>query len=96
MFKVCIESILLYGSESRAITKTLAKRIDGNYTCVLGAAQNVSWKSHVTKQRLYNGLPRIFTVICNHRLALAGHVMRNDKIAREVLLWQPDVESVVQ
>ena len=46
----------------------------------------------MTNQRLYNGLPRISTVIHNRRLALAGHVMPLDEMAREVLLWQPGVK----
>ena len=66
------------------------QNIDGNYTPSLRAAQNVSWKSHMTNQRLNNALPRISTTFRNRRLALAGHVMRHNEVAREVLLWQPD------
>ena len=55
------------------------QNIDGNYTPSLRAAQNVSWKSHMTNQRLNNALPRISTTFRNRRLALAGHVMRHNE-----------------
>ena len=45
----------------------------------------------MTNQRLYDGLPRISTIIHNCHLALVGCVLRLDEMAREVLLWQPDV-----
>jgi hypothetical protein len=92
VFKSCVESILLYGSESWTLTKTLSKKLDGNYTRLLRAAQNISWKSHTSNKKLYNGMPQISSVVRNRRLALAGHVMRHDEMAAKVLLWHPDAK----
>ena len=33
LFKVTVESILLYGSDSWSLTKSLEKKLDGTYTC---------------------------------------------------------------
>jgi len=92
VFKTCVETILLYGSESWTLTKTLSKKIDGNYTRLLRAALNISWKRHMTNKQLYGGMPYISKVIRNRRLALAGHVMRHEEVANMVLLWQPDAK----
>jgi len=83
-------SILLYESDSWSLTKTLCKKLDGNYTRLLRATLDVDWKSHTSNTQLYNGLPRITRVIRDRRLALAGHVMRHDEMAGRVLLWRPD------
>jgi len=40
--QVSIESILLYGSESWTLTKSLSKKLDGSYTRLLRKVQNVS------------------------------------------------------
>ncbi|XP_078578947.1 uncharacterized protein LOC144863552 [Branchiostoma floridae x Branchiostoma japonicum] len=90
VFKSSVESILLYGSDSWSLTKTLCKKLDGNYTRLLRATLDVDWKSHTSNTQLYNGLPRITRVIRDRRLALAGHVMRHDEMAGRVLLWRPD------
>ena len=95
VFKASVESILLYGSDSWTLTKSLSKRIDGNYTRMLRKVQNISWKSHTTNKSLYGPYPRLSTIIRRRRLALAGHVMRHDEVAGRVLLWKPDVNRRV-
>ncbi|KAI8494372.1 hypothetical protein Bbelb_275980 [Branchiostoma belcheri] len=89
VFKTCVESILLYGADSWSLTASLCKLLDGNYTRLLRAALNISWRSHVTNNQLYGNMPRITTVIRNRRLSLAGHIMRHDEMAGLVLLWSP-------
>ncbi|KAI8507823.1 hypothetical protein Bbelb_140630 [Branchiostoma belcheri] len=46
----------------------------------------------MSNKELYNGLPLITQTIQNRRLALAGHVVRQEEMAAKVLLWQPDVK----
>ena len=41
------------------ITKRIKKKLDGNYTRMLSAVLNKSWKQHPTKQQLYVLLPPI-------------------------------------
>ena len=43
IFKVIIETILLYGSETWTIDKKLRRKIDGYYTKLLRMVLNVSW-----------------------------------------------------
>ena len=58
-FVATVESVLLYGSEALTITKTLQKQYDGCYTRILRMAVNVSWKSHLTNEQLYQELPKV-------------------------------------
>ena len=39
------------------LTKRLEKKLDGNYTIMLRAILNRSWRQHPTKQHLYGHLP---------------------------------------
>ena len=54
LFLATVESILLYGSETWTLTKSLQKRLDGCYTRMLRMVYNVSWKEKITNMQLYN------------------------------------------
>ena len=56
-------SILLYGCTTRTLTSHMEKRLDGNYTTMLLAILNKSWRQHPTKQQLYGHLPPITKTI---------------------------------
>ena len=90
VFKACIETILLYGSESWTLNESRRKRLDGTYTRMLRSAYDISWKSHTTNKSLYKSLPRVSEVVKRRRLALAGHVTRHNEPAGRLLLWSPD------
>ena len=62
-FKVTVEPILLYGSETWTINVSLRKKIDGNYTRLLRMASNISWKDKLTNDKLYRGMPKISEII---------------------------------
>ena len=95
VFKATVESILLYGAESWALTRALKKKLDGNYTRMLRRAYNISWKSHPTNKSLYGNLPKISSVVRSRRLALAGHTFRHDEPAAKLLLWSPQIKRRV-
>ena len=40
------------------LTKRMAQKLDGNYTRMLRAVLNKSWRQHPTKQQLYDHLSR--------------------------------------
>ena len=42
LFKACVESILLYGSETWSMTKKLQDSLDGTYTRLLMRVKNIS------------------------------------------------------
>ena len=59
VFKACIETIILYGSESWMLNIARQKRLGGTYTRMLQSASNTSWKSHPTNKSLYGSLTRV-------------------------------------
>ena len=56
-FQAAVISILLYGCTTWTLTKRLEKKLDGNYTTMLWAILNKSWRQHLTKHQLYGHLP---------------------------------------
>ena len=87
-FRACVESVLLYGSETWTMKKELQDRLDGTYTRLLMRVQNISWTDHKTKNQIYGDgkIPPIFTVVAQCRLRFAGHCHRaSDQIASDIL-----------
>ena len=48
-FQTVVVSILLYGCTTLTLTKRLEKKLDGNYTRMLQAILNKSWREHPHK-----------------------------------------------
>ena len=89
-FQVAVTSILLYGCTTWTLTKRLEKKLDGNYTRMLGAILNKSWRQHPTRHQLYSHLPPITKTIQVRRTRHAGHCWRSrDELISDVLLWTP-------
>ena len=89
-FQAAIVSILQYGCTTWTLTKLLAKKLDSNYTRMLRAILNKSWRQHPTKQQLYGHLPPITKTIQVRRARHAGHCWRSrDELINDVLLWTP-------
>ena len=87
-FQVTVVSILLYGCKT--LTKRLKKKLDGNYTRMLRAILNKSWRQHSTRHQLYGHLPPITKTIQVRRTRHAGHCWRSkDELISDVLLWTP-------
>ena len=89
-FQAAVVSILLYGCTTWTLTKRLEKKLDGNYTKMLRAILNKSWRQHPTRHQLYCHLPPITKTIKVRRTRHAGHCWRSrDKLISDVLLWTP-------
>ena len=89
-FQAAVASILLYGCTTRTLTKRLEKKLDGNYTRILWAILNRSWRQHPTWHQLYGHLPPITKTIQVRRTRHAGHCWRSrDELISDVLLWTP-------
>ena len=56
-FHAAVVSILLYGCTTWTLTKRLEKKLDDNYTRMLRAILNKSWRQHPTRHQLYVHLP---------------------------------------
>ena len=89
-FQAAVVSILLYGCTTRTLTKRLEKKLDGNYTRMLRAILNKSWRQHPTRRQLFGHLPPITKTIQVRRARHAGHCWRSkDELVSDVLLWTP-------
>ena len=89
-FQAAVVSILLYGCTTWTLTKWLEKKLDGNYTRMLRAILNKSWRQHPTRRQLYGHLPPITKTIQVRRARHAGHCWRSkDELVSDVLLWTP-------
>ena len=72
------------------LTKRLEKKLDGNYTRMLRAILNKSWRQHPTRHQLYGHLPPITKTIQVRPTRHAGHCWRSrDELISDVLLWTP-------
>ena len=72
-FQAAVVSMLLYGGTTWTLTKWLEKKRDGNYTRMLRAILNKSWRQHPTKHQLCGRLPLITKTIQVRRTRHAGH-----------------------
>ena len=89
-FQAAIISILLYGCTAWTLTKRPEKKLDGNYTRMLRAILNNSWRQHPTRHQLYGHLPPITKTIQVRRTRPARHRWRSrDELISDVLLWTP-------
>ena len=89
-FQAAVVSILLYGCITWTLTKRMQKKLDGNYTRMLRAILNKSWRQHPTKQKLYGHLPPIMKTIKIRLTRHAGHCWRSrDELINDVLLRTP-------
>ena len=81
-------SILLYGCTTWTLTKRMEKKLDGNYTRMLRAVLNKSWRQHPIKQQLYGHLPSITKIIQIRLTRHARHSWRSkDERISDVLPW---------
>ena len=89
-FQAAVVSILLYGCTTWMLTKRMEKKLDSNYTRMLQAILNKSWRQHPTKQQLYGHLPPITKTIKVRQTRHTGHCWRSrDLPISDVLLWNP-------
>ena len=89
-FQAAVASILLYGCTTWTLTKRLEKKLDDNYTRMLRAILNKSWRQHSTRHQLYGRLPPITKTIQVRRTRHAGHCWRSrGELISDVLLWTP-------
>ena len=68
--------------------KRLEKKLDGNYTRMLRAILNKSWRERPTRHQLYGHQPPITKTIQARRTRHAGHCWRSkDELISDVPLW---------
>ena len=89
-FQAAVTSTLLYGCATWTLTKRLEKKQDGNYTRMLQATLNKSWRKHPTRHQLYGHQPPITKTIKIRQTRHVGYTWRSkDELISDVLLWTP-------
>ena len=89
-FQAAVVSILLYGCTTWTLTKWLEKKLDRNYTRMLRAVLNKSWRQHPTRHQLYGDLPPLTKTIQVRWTRHTGHCWRSkDELISDVLLRTP-------
>ena len=87
-FQAAVVSILLYRCTTWKLSKRMEKKLDSNYTRILRAILDKSWRQHPTKQQLDAHLPLIRKTIQSRRTRHAGDCWRSrDEIIRDAHLW---------
>ena len=78
VYNASVLSILLYGSETWAINKTLEARIDGFDSRSLRRIEGIHWSQHVTNERLreMTQQPPASNLIAMRRMRWFGHLLR--------------------
>ena len=96
-FQAAIILILLYGCTIWTLTKWLEKKLDSNYTRMLRAILNKSWRQHPTKHQLYGHLPPITKTIKLRWTRHAGHCWRSrDELISDVSYGPPHMAEQKQ
>ena len=86
-FQAAIVSILLSGCTTWTLTKRLQKKLDTNYTRMLRAILNKSWRQQPTNQQLYGHRLPITKAIQVGRTRHSEHCWRSrDDLISDVLL----------
>ena len=87
------ERVLHTAQNSRTVASPsgiIPRTLDGNYTRMLRAILNKSWRQHLARRQLYGHLPPITKTIQVRRARHAGHCSRSkDELVSDVLLWTP-------
>ena len=97
LFRATTETILLYGSQTWALTAAEERDLNGTYTRMLRKVKNIGWQDKIPNVTLYGNLTPIVDTIRERRLRLAGHVHRDHSSpAHKTILWQPKHGSVVR
>ena len=87
-FQAVVVSILLYGCTTWTLTNRLEKKLDGNYTRILWAILNKSWRQHPHKAPTIR--PPTTKTNKVRQTRHAGHSWRSrDELISGVLLWIP-------
>ena len=89
--QAAVVSILLYGCTSWTLTKRTEEKIDGNYTRMLRAILNESWRQRHTKHQLYGHRPPITNTTQIRRTRHVRHCWKcGEELINDILLCTPN------
>ena len=94
LYKSCVLSTLLYGSECWRMTKTDAEKLSAFHTTCLRKILRIFWPHRISNQDLLQqcNTEDLETIITRRRWRWIGHVlrMRDNAIAKVALRWTPE------
>ena len=81
VYRACIISTLLYGSESWTTYAAQEKRLNVFHLRCLRRILSISWQDRITNSAVLEraGIPSVFTLLRQRRLRWTGHVFRMDE-----------------
>ena len=89
VYRACVLSILLYGSESWTTYASQEKRLNTFHTRCLRRILHIKWQDRVTNTEvlLRAGIPSLFALLSQRRLNWLGHVRRMEpgRIPKDML-----------
>ena len=89
LFLATVESVLLYGSETWTLTKSMEKKLNGCYTRMLRMCLNVSWKQKLTNEQLYQELPPVAVAVAVEETVKIGSSGSSNKVSKVRLIVVP-------
>ena len=72
LFKLVVVTVLLYGPNNWALTKTLPLRFHGTHAKMLSSKENIM-AAHVANEELYTGLSKLSSLITEQRWRVRSH-----------------------
>ena len=78
VYKACVVSTLLYGSESWTLRSRQERRLNSFHMRCLRRILGISWRDKVTNNAVLErtGIPTMFTLLKQRRMRWLGHVCR--------------------
>ena len=64
LFRATTETILLYGSQTWALTSAEERELNGTYTRMLRKVKNINWQAKLTNKQLYGKLIPSGSIVC--------------------------------
>ena len=94
MYKACVLSTLLYGSETWATYATQEKRLNSLHLRHLRIILDIKWQHKVTNNDVLEraGIESLFSLLKLRRLRWLGHVrrMEDDRMPKDLLYGKLD------
>ena len=96
IFKASCLAILLYGSETWALTTKMKSSLDSYATSCYRVMLNIKRIDHVTNEAIYQRVkqPPLSSLVVKRQLTWVGHILRRPKeeLIRKYAMYEPGVQ----
>ncbi|XP_069171635.1 uncharacterized protein [Procambarus clarkii] len=86
VYRACVQSTLLYGSESLALRARQERKLNANHVCCLRHILELTWQDKVTNNSVLGRarITSIYTMLKQRRMRWLGQVMRMGRIHKDL------------